>query len=311
MTPPPGMPCSFPECEFVTPPSVPSYELVIKTLELHINAAHGSRSNPGTNPMQSKVEKPKRPTVSANMSESDWVFFEHKWKRYQRQSGISGQQLIDELWACLDQDLERLAFQDGMSHTNHDDLLAAVKALAVTTVHPALHVVSLHETKQLSGETIKAFCARVRGIAQNCKLEKECSKSNCSEKVSFTEETCFHVVLTGLIDEDIREKVLTQAMVGTVKDLPTLIEYVVAEESAKHKSPPRNLAAIQNKHSRHYQSQKCLGCGSQQHGSYNRNRAKSCKAYGKTCSKCGKPNHYASLCKSAPTSANSIETQDV
>ena len=245
MTPPPGMNCSYPECDFVTPQSIPSYELVIKALELHISAAHSTRNI--TTTQNAKVEKPKRPSVTSNMSESDWVFFEHKWSRYKRQSGISGQQILDELWACLDQDLERLAFQDGMNHTTPDELLAAIKNLAVTTVHPALHVVSLHETRQNPNESIKSFCARVRGIAQNCKLEKNCSSTSCNEQISFVEETCFHVVLTGLADEEVREKVLTQAMVGTVKDLSTLIEYVTAEESSKHKSPPRNIASIQNK----------------------------------------------------------------
>ena len=158
MTPPPGMECSHPDCEYATPNSIPSYELVLKALELHINAAHGSR--PGTQSQQIKVEKPRRPNVTSNMSESDWVFFMHKWDRYKRQSGIVGRQIVDELWACLDSDLERLAFQDGMSHTDPDNLLQAIKTLAVTTVHPALHVVSLHETKQNQNEPIKSFCAR-------------------------------------------------------------------------------------------------------------------------------------------------------
>ena len=55
---------------------------------------------------------------------------------------------------------------------------------------------------------------------------------------------CFYVVLTGLIDEDIEEKVLTQAMVGRVKDLPTLVEYVVAEESARLKTPPSYVMCL-------------------------------------------------------------------
>ena len=120
MTPPPGMNCSFPACDFSTPQAIPSYELVLKALELHIAAAHGRPQGNG-HQQSTKVEKPKRPSVSPNMSESDWVFFTHKWSRYQRQSGITGQQIIDELWGCLDPELERLAFQDGVNHTNQED----------------------------------------------------------------------------------------------------------------------------------------------------------------------------------------------
>ena len=126
--------------------------------------------------------------------------------------------------------MERLAFQDGLIETDPKQLLSAIKNLTVTTVHPALHVVSLHETKQRQDENVKACCARIRGIATNCKLEKTCSKPNCTETVSFAEETCYHVALAGLHDESLREKVLTQAMVCTVTNLPILIEYAVAEE---------------------------------------------------------------------------------
>ena len=150
MAPPPAMLCSFPKCDFETPASIPTYEFVIKALELHIQTAHQTQSI--RSQVVPKLEKPKRPVLHSSMTESDWIFFEHKWARYQRQSQISGQQLTDEIWACLDSDLERLAFQDGLTETDPTQLLQAVKNLAVTTVHPALHVVALHETRRLISE---------------------------------------------------------------------------------------------------------------------------------------------------------------
>ena len=72
--------------------------------------------------------------------------------------------------------MERLAFQDGIKDQDLSNLLAKIKTLAVTTVHPSLHVVELHEAKQLCGETVKDFSARVRGIAANCQLNKMCSR---------------------------------------------------------------------------------------------------------------------------------------
>ena len=77
-----------------------------------------------TKPM---TEKPNRPSISVNMTESDWVFHEHKWQRFKRQSGISGQQVLDELWATLDPEMERLAFQDGINETDPDALLLMFK----------------------------------------------------------------------------------------------------------------------------------------------------------------------------------------
>ena len=308
MTPPPPMECSLQGCDYVTPGQIPSYELVIRTLELHTNTVHRTQvTNVGsTKPM---TEKPKRPTICVNMTESDWVFHEHKWQRYKRQSGISGQQVLDELWATLDSEMERLAFQDGIEETDPDALLLMFKKLAVTTIHPSLHVVTLHNLKQNQDETVKAFSARVRGIAKNCELQKKCSKTGCSEAVSFLEETCYHVVMTGLLSDDIRGKVLTQAMMGTVKDLPTLVEFVTAEESAKISSPTRVATVKQSS----LRPKKCSGCGLPDHGDY-ATRKNVCKAYGKKCNKCNKLHHFSHLCRSAtnasmsaPTEANDME----
>ena len=71
MTPPLSMESSLEGCGYVTPGAIPSYELVIKTLELHTNAVHKVHTNVTPKIM---TEKPKRPTISVNMTESDWVF---------------------------------------------------------------------------------------------------------------------------------------------------------------------------------------------------------------------------------------------
>ena len=158
MAPPPEMECSYPECNFSTPPSIPTYELVLKALELQISTAHTPLTINMSNPARqqvSKVEKPKRPSVSSNMSESDWTLFDYKWNRYKRQPGISGQQEVDEIWACLETDIERLTFQDGVCNSDPTQLLKKLKKLEITTVHPAIHVVSLHKLKQNSEETVE------------------------------------------------------------------------------------------------------------------------------------------------------------
>ena len=71
MAPPTPMTCSAPGCEFVTPAAIPTYEYVIKALDLHVQSAHTGSSRALT----PKTEKPKRPALTTNMSESDWVFF--------------------------------------------------------------------------------------------------------------------------------------------------------------------------------------------------------------------------------------------
>ena len=62
---------------------------------------------------------------------------------------------------------------------------------------------SLHDMKQLATETVKAFSARVRGTAANCNLSKKCPGDG--RDVSYLEETCNHVVISGLVDPDMKD----------------------------------------------------------------------------------------------------------
>ena len=80
MAPPQPMQCSSGSCEYETPVNIPTYELVIKALELHVQSVH-TRNNASHG--QSKVEKPKRPTVSTGFSESDWQFLSTSGKDIQ------------------------------------------------------------------------------------------------------------------------------------------------------------------------------------------------------------------------------------
>ena len=301
MAPPTPMRCSYPECEYETPTNIPNFELIVKTLEIHAKTAHYQHEKQDKG---NKVEKPKRPQICANMSESEWTFFLHKWGRYVRQAQLQEQQKVDELWECLDSELQRLAFNDGLDDNSSESLIASIKKLAVTVLHPSVHVVNLHQMKQVEGETVKAFSAKVKGLASNCNLTKQCSNLSCSEKVSFLEETCFHVVMAGIADSDMKEKILTQAMLGIVKDLPTLLSYATAEESSRQKECTRELGAFHRKSAYKAKSGvKCSYCGQSLHGLDNKLRREQCKAFGKKCSKCGRQNHWASVCKSQKSAA--------
>ena len=230
------MQCSAEDCTYETPSNIPTYELVIRALEIHTQTVH--RIHSGVSHGPTKTEKPKRPILTTGMSEAEWEFFIHRWERYKRQTNLSEQGLLDELWATLDLDLERLAFHDNLQASTATELLEAIKNLAVTVLHPSVHIVALHEMKQGETETTKMFSARVKGVANNCNLKKKCTRRGCNETVSFVDETCYHVVLSGIADCEMKEKILTQAMLGTVNNLTTLLNYTTAEESAKTKSLP-------------------------------------------------------------------------
>ena len=298
----PAIPCSVPDCQFQTAAGLSS-EVGLQIILLHRQDVHGMTpaAPQPPSPSSAKAMRPTRPTVNAGMSESEWSFFLHEWARYTRLTGIKDEVLRDELWSCMEESLRQLAFSEGFVAKTETELISKIKDLAVTTLHPSVHVVALHQMLQQENESIKAFTARVKGTASNCRLIKTCSKVDCDQQVSYLEETCFHVVMSGLIDQNLREKVLTQAMLNTVKDLPTLLNYVTAEESAKtnvatHETSVNAMRRFSGNFER--KNRMCGHCGQPIHGKNNKDRISQCKAYGKECSNCAKPNHFASQCKS-------------
>ena len=86
-------------------------------------------------------------------------------------------------------------------------------------------------------------------------------------------------------------------MLGVIKDLPLLLNFNTAEESANVAVKTEVGAVNQNRKT--LQGRKCGYCGGRQHGEYNKLRSAQCKAYGGKCNKCQKPNHFASVCNSS------------
>ena len=90
----------------------------------------------------------------------------------------------------------------------------------------------LHSAKQQPHESVKAFAARVRGVASNCGLKKQCSCDPPTD-VSYLEETVHDVVLAGLKDRELQEKCTAQALLGNISDIQTLVAFCTAEESGR------------------------------------------------------------------------------
>ena len=320
MPAPAQQPCSVPDCPYRTPEGIPTWDLLTQQLDIHQKSVHPAPvANAGPVPgagggggSSSKTAKKTRPSITNQMSEESWRFFIDEWSRYKRQTGIKDQELLDELWSCMTDDLRQLAFAEGGSANLATELemTKRIKSLAVISLHSSVHVVNLHEMRQQSDENVHSFAARVRGIATSCGLQKKCS--NCQTVVNFQEETAYHVVMAGLCDQSMKEKSLTQAMMETITDLNSLVKWCTAEESGRLGTPPGQLAPVRQ--SQYKQAQKikpCHNCGLKRHGDGSQQaREKDCKAFNKTCTKCGKKHHFASVCRSTVTTGKNSAITD-
>ena len=70
------------------------------------------------------------------------------------------------------------------SLVTEDQMMAKIKSLAVSVLHPATHTVLLYEAKQFPKESTKAFATRVQEMAVNCDLQVPCHA--CKVPVPYT-----------------------------------------------------------------------------------------------------------------------------
>ncbi len=99
-----------------------------------------------------KVEKVKRPTISAAGTSEEWAYFLTRWSDYVSATKIDGHDRVVQLLECCDDPLRKdLTRQAGGSLTGKDiaEVLAAIKKLAVReensmVARVALHNISMH-----------------------------------------------------------------------------------------------------------------------------------------------------------------------
>ena len=83
-------------------------------------------------------------------------------------------------------------------------------------------------------ENITKFFARVRGCAKVCNFQVKCTAAGCNTQVSYSDQLSSHVIVRGLENTDIQEKVLALAATEE-KDLSLqkITEFVLAQETGR------------------------------------------------------------------------------
>ena len=230
--PPPQQSCSAAGCTWTTPAGLPSWDLVIQLITTHTAAAHpGGGGGSATGPHAAKLEKLPRPTFTLNMSESQWDFTEMQWEAYIRQGKVDESQKLHQLQAaCNPELLQRIYDAGDYKELNTAKLfMTKLKKLAVLVVHKSIHALNMWKMKQQPEEQIRAFAARITGIADLCGMNVTCS---CANNVSYRDPVVLQVLLHGMKDEDIRVRVLTRTTAGELTELHKVVDYIAAEEAS-------------------------------------------------------------------------------
>ena len=315
--------CPVPSCEYQTPATLPTYDMVYKDLDLHTRYGHADLQ-PTQQPQQGgggggpKPDRLPRPTVGEGASQSDWVYFKDNWIRYKRSTCLDGQKAIDQLWACCSDELARAVYDSGTgSDCTELALLLAMEKLAVRAQNKLVNVVTFLGMSQDREEPAGGFAARLRGQGAICDFVIDCSDSNCQNKTSYMDHMVAHQLVRGLGDIEIQEQVLGHAATNTDLDLSSITKFIEAKETGKRSTAQIAAAAGLNKLSDYKNRDrahtlpktggdniapdgKCGWCNITGHGRRpNREtRESKCKAFNATCRRCSKVGHYESCCRS-------------
>ncbi|MEL6805700.1 MAG: hypothetical protein AAFO91_18165, partial [Bacteroidota bacterium] len=293
--------CPFPNCDYDTGSA--SDDLATVMLRIHADGAH---SAPQHKP--AKVESVRRPTVVSGGTSEEWSYFLTRWEDYKSATRITGIEKVIQLLECCNEDLRKdLTRAAGGSLTDkpEDEVLQRIMSLAVRQENIMVARVELHDMRQDQDEAIRSFAARVKGQANVCQFILECP--SCSASVNFTNEILKDVIVKGILDCDIQLDLLSDHNQNMT--LEQIIRYVETKESGKRSASKifHDVQAASTSRSAYQRSKFRVGkpetvcnyCGKGGHGK-NASismRQKNCPAFGKKCSNCGIPNHFAALCR--------------
>lgn len=290
-------------------------------VELHIKTEHPIITQAAAN---NRREKMKRPSAELDMSESKWRDFINQWGIYKRTSGVTGQDIVDDLWQCLSDPLRmEVTSEQGadLETAEEEDLLSAIKKMAVLESNPMVHRNNLRTMLQGESEKIRNYVARLREAAIDCQFNVKCSEELCEGVNSYKEEIIRDQCVSGLRCRETQGKILA---LGT--GLPTLDAVIAKAEAEEQATLAQNkLVARSIKQEAAVEvsslasdkggekGDKCRFCDRSGHGKNpdTKTRKKSCPAFGKSCFKCEKTHHFSSVCKGKKSEEDAAKTNAI
>ncbi|XP_066924333.1 uncharacterized protein [Clytia hemisphaerica] len=313
----PSVNCPVPGCNYATPDT--EAVIVAALITAHANSTHNGPAQAGQG--TTKVEKVKRPTIVSSSTSEDWTYFLTRWNEYKQATRVAGREIIIQLLECCEEQLRKDLTRSSvgpLTEKTEDDILAAIKSLAVREENIMVARVALNNMHQDQEESIRAFGARLRGQAAVCRYVIDCPGDECNIVVDYTEQILRDVFCRGIGDPDIQLELLGHT--NQDMTLEEVFHFVEAKEAGKRSANrllDNQAAAIRSNYSKSKRdtlkqssqtdktdkvdkNSKCSYCGTFGHGtnSTSQSRRNSCPAFNHTCGYCHRPHHFDHVCRS-------------
>ena len=192
-----------------------------------------------------------------------------------------------------------------------------IKAIIMKNIKPHKKVVLAERAYfmrivQEKDESILSYLHRLREKAQFCEFDM----LNSDKSIQSAENDLIQMrLIDGLANKSHRSKIMEMVQTGTsTMSLSKCVDVIQqlemidkSGESPKYQLEEQSMTANVSEINYGKQAQKhitnCKYCG----GSH---AIRKCPAFGKTCNKCGKRNHFAGICRSRSGNVQSVEEKD-
>ena len=285
------MACPVPGCAYVTEDT--EAVLVAALLTVHAtqhanNAAVPGAAAGGGGP---KIQLD-RPRITAGSTSEEWEHFQRDWTTYKQMCRITDAHAKKVLFECCDENLKHLMYgqysavqQEAASEQN---LLDAMKRLAVVYESSLTHRLRLSESVQTPGQNIHGYLATLQSLARPCKLTTKCT---CNLEVDYTESVIKDMLIKGMADDADRQRLLAEPKSEdlSLQEVVTFLHRLETSHRPIQSSNSSTTAASSFTN--------CWRCGKSSHpDNSKKTREKLCTAFKATCDKCNQSGHFKKCC---------------
>ena len=234
----PEIECQFPDCTFKAEHA--SEAIALAMFNSHL-ASHQRNTASGTT--KQKVPPIQRPEIRQDINDEEWATFVTEWSHFKRCTDIPTGGVADQLFQCCEKGLGRLLIRENPNiiAEGEEELLHAIKRMAVIKVAIGLRRHNLLSAKQDHGESFREYYANVKAAASTCNYIIKCPHQCCTANpsIDYTSKVVKDVLIAGIADNDIRKEVLgwTELDNKSDKELVTFFEEKELVKNAWTRNP--------------------------------------------------------------------------
>ena len=268
------------DCPFVTPDICEAAAVV--AYQHHLNTSHAAPGaqqaplQPDQSHSKTKFDPPK---LSAGSDQESWDYFLRYWDQYKATMAIVGDNVKLFFLQCMDRDLREDIYRahptaevNGMTD---EQLIEAVKSLAVKVESKLIHRIRMGEATQPPGTGIRNFLATLKGQAKLCQFKIVCP--SCTTEIDYSQQVIQDQLVRGLSDTEI----LTDLMGDPKADrnLEELVVFIARKEQGnlereKVSCGNTSAGAVATPPGTPNKPQTCWACQGQSHATPNNSKAR-------------------------------------